>query len=71
MEDKVQFKAYTYRINQTKPEVRRFGIEKSLVASFCYLEAKLQEIFPLLRQKCFSVTWKGETPFTTILFYYL
>ncbi|XP_013176863.1 PREDICTED: protein ref(2)P-like isoform X1 [Papilio xuthus] len=60
MEDKVQFKAYTYGKDQSKPEVRRFGIEKSVVTSFCYLDAKLQDIYPSLKHKRFTVTWKDE-----------
>ncbi|XP_014362884.2 sequestosome-1 isoform X1 [Papilio machaon] len=60
MEDKVQFKVYAYGKNQTKPEVRRFGIEKSVVTSFCYLDAKLQDIYPSLKHKRFTVTWKDE-----------
>ncbi|XP_068626952.1 protein ref(2)P-like [Battus philenor] len=60
MEDKVQFKAYTYWKDEAKPEVRRFGIEKSVVTSFCYLDAKLQEVYPGLKNKKYTVSWKDE-----------
>ncbi|CAG4979621.1 unnamed protein product [Parnassius apollo] len=60
MEDKVPFKVYTYWKDQTKPEVRRFGIEKSVVTSFCYLDAKLQDVYPGLRQKRYTVSWRDE-----------
>ncbi|CAK1601785.1 unnamed protein product [Parnassius mnemosyne] len=60
MGDKVPFKVYAYWKDQTKPEVRRFAIEKSVVTSFCYLDAKLQDVYPSLRQKRYTVSWKDE-----------
>ncbi|CAH2050160.1 unnamed protein product, partial [Iphiclides podalirius] len=60
MEDKVPFKVYTYWKDQSKPEVRRFGIEKSVVTSFCYLDAKLQDVYPGLKNKHYIVFWKDE-----------
>ncbi|CAF4789646.1 unnamed protein product [Pieris macdunnoughi] len=56
----VQFKVYTFWNENDKPEVRRFGIDKSVVTSFQYLNAKLQDIFPKLKGKTFSVLWKDE-----------
>ncbi|GBP13174.1 Sequestosome-1 [Eumeta japonica] len=57
MEEQVSFKVFTYWGDQTQPEVRRFGIDKSIVTSFPYLNAKLQEIFPGLKGKPYSVSW--------------
>ncbi|XP_038207679.1 sequestosome-1-like isoform X2 [Zerene cesonia] len=56
----VQFKVYTFWNGSDKPEVRRFGIEKGVVTSFPYLHAKLQDIYPKLRGKSFTVSWKDE-----------
>ncbi|KAI5639754.1 organelle biogenesis, muted-like protein domain-containing protein [Phthorimaea operculella] len=59
MEEQVPFKVFTFWSENGRPEVRRFGIEKSMVTSFVYLNAKLQEIYPGLKNKTYSVTWKG------------
>lgn len=59
MEDQVPFKVYTFWDSDSKPEVRRFGVEKSVVTSYHYLNAKLQDVFPGLRNKSYSVAWKG------------
>ncbi|XP_022117322.2 sequestosome-1 isoform X3 [Pieris rapae] len=56
----VQFKVFTFWNENDKPEVRRFGIDKSVVTSFQYLNAKLQDVFPKLKGKTFSVLWKDE-----------
>ncbi|KAM3967423.1 uncharacterized protein ACR2FA_009433 isoform 2-T3 [Aphomia sociella] len=60
MDDQVPYKVYTFWNDDAKPEVRRFGVDKNIVTSFNYLNAKLQEVFPRLRGKNFSVTWKDE-----------
>uniref|UniRef100_A0A1E1W8Z5 ZZ-type domain-containing protein n=1 Tax=Pectinophora gossypiella TaxID=13191 RepID=A0A1E1W8Z5_PECGO len=60
MEDQVPFKVFTYWSENAKPEVRRFGVDKSLVTSFVYLNAKLQEIYPNLKNKSYTVTWKDD-----------
>ncbi|XP_028155888.1 sequestosome-1-like isoform X2 [Ostrinia furnacalis] len=60
MEDQVPFKIYTFWDEESKPEVRRFGIEKTTVTSFHYLNAKLHDVFPGLKTKTYSVTWKDE-----------
>ncbi|XP_047984983.1 protein ref(2)P isoform X2 [Leguminivora glycinivorella] len=60
MEDLVQFKVFTYWSQDSPPEVRRFGIEKSVVTSFHYLNAKLQDVFPGLKGKAYTVMWKDE-----------
>lgn len=54
------FKVFTHWSVGDKTEVRRFGVEKTLVTSFVYLNAKLQEIFPGLKEKIYYVTWKGK-----------
>ncbi|XP_045492139.1 sequestosome-1-like isoform X1 [Colias croceus] len=56
----VQFKVYTFWNGSEKPEVRRFGIERGVVTSFQYLSAKLQDIYPKLKGKSFTVSWKDE-----------
>ncbi|XP_050671029.1 sequestosome-1-like isoform X1 [Leptidea sinapis] len=56
----VQFKVYTYWDEKEKPEVRRFGIERSVVTSFQYLSAKLREVYPKLRDRSFTIVWKDE-----------
>lgn len=68
MEDQVPFKVFTYWNEKGKPEVRRFGIEKSLVTSFIYLNAKLQEIYPGLKGKSYTVAWKGKIYIISQLF---
>ncbi|CAH0695067.1 unnamed protein product [Spodoptera exigua] len=60
MEDQVPFKVYTFWTENGKPEVRRFGVEKSVVTSFHYLNAKLQDVYPGLKSKTYSVAWKDE-----------
>ncbi|XP_026319540.1 protein ref(2)P-like isoform X2 [Hyposmocoma kahamanoa] len=60
MEDQVPFKVFTHWIAGQKTEVRRFGVEKTLVTSFVYLNAKLQEIFPGLKEKSYYVAWQDE-----------
>lgn len=67
MEDLVPFKVFTYWNGDEKPEVRRFGIEKSVVTSFHYLNAKLQEAFPGLKNKCYNVSWKGKCLYSLLL----
>ncbi|CAH2989527.1 unnamed protein product [Chilo suppressalis] len=60
MEDQVPFKVFAFWNNDSKPEVRRFGVDKSVVTSFHYLNAKLQDVYPGLRGKTYSVSWKDE-----------
>ncbi|XP_053611476.1 sequestosome-1-like isoform X2 [Plodia interpunctella] len=60
MDDLVAYKVYTFWTEGEKPEVRRFGIEKSVVTSFQYLNAKLQDVFPGLKTRSYTVTWKDE-----------
>ncbi|XP_045447630.1 protein ref(2)P-like isoform X2 [Melitaea cinxia] len=60
MEELVPFKVYTYWNEIEKPEVRRFGVERSVVTSYHYLTAKLQDVFPRLKNKNYKVSWKDE-----------
>lgn len=60
MENQVPFKVFAYWTEDGKPEVRRFGVERSVVTSFHYLNAKLQDVYPGLRNRSYSVAWKGE-----------
>lgn len=60
MEELVPFKVYTYWNEIEKPEVRRFGVERSVVTSYHYLTAKLQDVFPRLKNKNYKVSWKGK-----------
>ncbi|XP_026731347.1 sequestosome-1-like isoform X2 [Trichoplusia ni] len=60
MEDQVPFKVFTFWSENEKPEVRRFGVEKTVVTSFHYLNAKLQDVYPALKGKTYSVAWKDE-----------
>ncbi|XP_063242277.1 sequestosome-1 isoform X2 [Bacillus rossius redtenbacheri] len=55
----VSFKAYLRRNNsQENPEVRRFGVDGNVVSSFTYMKEKLQVVFPSLKGKLFTVSWK-------------
>lgn len=62
MGEPISFKAYLSREDGSlvKPEVRRFGIDREVVADFQYLREKLQTIFPNLRGKRFTVSWKDN-----------
>ncbi|XP_059048034.1 protein ref(2)P-like isoform X2 [Achroia grisella] len=61
MDDQVQYKVYTFwKEGDTRPEVRRFGIERSVITNFHYLNAKLQDVFTGLRTKSYTVAWKDE-----------
>lgn len=55
----VSFKVYMSAEEGSK-EVRRFGVEADAVTNFLYLREKLQTIFPSLRGKHFTVSWKGK-----------
>lgn len=63
MEDLVPFKVFCFWQPEGKPEVRRFGIEKSVVTSYHYLNAKLQDVYPGLKGKAYTVQWKGISNF--------
>lgn len=60
MEDQVPFKVYTFWRESDKPEVRRFGMEKGVITSYHYLNAKLLDVYPGLKGKTFTVSWKGN-----------
>lgn len=54
------FKVFTHWDDNSKPEVRRFTVGKSSVDRFHKLNEKLQGVFPKLKTKTYSVTWKGK-----------
>ncbi|XP_072757315.1 sequestosome-1 isoform X2 [Anoplolepis gracilipes] len=60
----LSYKAYL--LEEGKPrswaatETRRFGIDADVAMNFVYLREKLQSIFPDLRGKNFTVTWKDD-----------
>nr|XP_050852367.1 sequestosome-1 isoform X2 [Vespula vulgaris] len=53
------FKAYLIIQGSSKEEeIRRFTIDSDVVTSYVYLKEKLQTVFPNLRGKKFTITWK-------------
>lgn len=54
-----QIKVFLY-LNDEKPEIRRFGVDNVLVESFQFLKTKLCEVFPILQEKNYTVSWKDE-----------
>lgn len=58
MAETVSFKVYLTAEEESSTEVRRFGVEPDAVTNFLYLREKLQTIFPSLRGKHFTVSWK-------------
>ncbi|KAL0851380.1 hypothetical protein ABMA28_007196 [Loxostege sticticalis] len=54
------FKVFTHWDDNSKPEVRRFTVGKSSVDRFHKLNEILQGVFPKLKTKTYSVTWKDE-----------
>jgi len=56
MADSVSFKVVLKEEN----ELRRFMVDKEVSTSFSYLQEKLCLVFPQLKQKIFSITWKDE-----------
>lgn len=43
-----------------KAEVRRFAIDREVVTSFEYLKAKLHSVFPSIKDKTYTISWKGK-----------
>lgn len=56
----VSFKVYLAMVEGYTKEIRRFGIDLDVVTNFLYLREKLQNIFPSIRGKRFTITWKGN-----------
>lgn len=57
----VNFKVYL--LNQEDPdkqEIRRFGVDQDVVTNFLYLREKILNVFPTLRGKHFTISWKGK-----------
>jgi hypothetical protein len=58
---KLSFKVYLMNDYTSEHiEVRRFGIDGDVATNYVYLREKLQTIFPELRGRSFTVTWRGE-----------
>lgn len=43
-----------------KQEIRRFGIDQDVVTNFLYIREKLSTVFPSIRGKHFTISWKGK-----------
>lgn len=56
----VSFKVYLTSEEEEKQEVRRFGVDPDVVTNFLYLREKLQSIFPSVRGRHFTISWKDE-----------
>ncbi|CAL1689749.1 unnamed protein product [Lasius platythorax] len=42
------------------PETRRFGIDADVATNYVYLCEKLENVFPSLRRKYYTVEWRDE-----------
>ncbi|XP_045779058.1 uncharacterized protein LOC123876738 isoform X2 [Maniola jurtina] len=60
MDVHIQYKVYAIWGDSEKPEVRRFIVDKNFNGSYHYLNSKLQEIFPILQKRHYTVSWKDE-----------
>ncbi|XP_058809359.1 sequestosome-1 [Phymastichus coffea] len=63
MAEVIKFKVFLTRDSvdrERKPEIRRFVMDPVVVTNYTYLCEKLQTIFPELRGRRFSVTWKDS-----------
>ncbi|XP_034831623.1 sequestosome-1-like isoform X2 [Maniola hyperantus] len=60
MDVHIQYKVYAIWGDSGKPEVRRFIVDKNFNGSYHYLNSKLQEIFPILQKRHYTVSWKDE-----------
>ncbi|XP_001608187.1 sequestosome-1 [Nasonia vitripennis] len=61
MSEQVDFKVFLRKNNSRNDnhaEIRRFAIDADVVTNFTYLREKLQTVFPDLRGKRFTITWK-------------
>ncbi|XP_015111964.1 sequestosome-1 isoform X2 [Diachasma alloeum] len=56
----VSFKVYLTSDDEGQEEVRRFGVDPDVVTNFLYLREKLQSIFPSVRGRHFTISWKDE-----------
>uniref|UniRef100_A0A0C9QZV5 Sqstm1_0 protein n=1 Tax=Fopius arisanus TaxID=64838 RepID=A0A0C9QZV5_9HYME len=41
-------------------EIRRFRIDKNFRVTFAFLREKIENIFPSIKDKCFSISWKDD-----------
>lgn len=56
----VNFKIYLSSEDKVQQEVRRFGLDVDVVSNFLYFREKLQNIFPSIRGRHFTISWKDE-----------
>jgi len=69
---KLSFKVYLMNDYASEHiEVRRFGIDGDVATNYVYLREKLQTIFPELRGRGFTVTWRGKPFLILFLFFFL
>ena len=54
----ISVKAFLVR-SKGSEEIRRFNIDGSVGANFVYFSNKIQNVFPELLNKQFTVSWKG------------
>lgn len=62
MADVINFKVFLTKEtgdSSGKTEIRRFGIDSDVVTNYTYLREKLQTVFPDLRNRRFTIFWKG------------
>ncbi|XP_012280423.1 sequestosome-1 [Orussus abietinus] len=60
MDSVVKFKAYLIQYDDddaSKYEVRKFNVDGAVTTSYEYICGRLRVVFPVLRQKDFTVTW--------------
>ncbi|XP_023947383.2 sequestosome-1 isoform X2 [Bicyclus anynana] len=60
MSYQIDYKVYLNSPDTGKQEIRRFFVEDNFHLSYHYLNSKLQDIFPILKKKNYTITWKDE-----------
>ena len=62
MTNVINFKVFLTKDNadESKPEIKKFSIDNDVVSNYVYLREKLQDVFPKIRGKHFTITWKGK-----------
>ena len=56
-------KAYLVKKGEEKREIRRFSVPTDVSSNFSYLQKKVSEIYPNLKQGNFNVFWTGKLIF--------
>ena len=52
-------KAYLVKKGEEKREIRRFAVPADVSSSFSYLQKKVADIYPTLKQGNFNLYWTG------------